>query len=141
MTSSKYSFVAFARGKKSGLPSLAAVAAGGLIGSLGRAAIGIWIPTPAGGFPTAVLAVNLAGSFLLGFYLARRERAVSRRTSLQFWAIGIFGSFTTFSAFSSDLVQMLADGRLVSAVSYLAVSIVGGLWLALIGQRLGTFIP
>jgi CrcB protein len=84
--------------------------------------------------------VNLAGSFLLGFYLARRERANSRRTSLQFWAIGVFGSFTTFSAFSIDLVRLLEDGQHLTAASYLCASLIGGLALAHGGQRIGAAI-
>lgn len=119
---------------------MAAVAAGGLIGSAARIGIALWIPTPSQGFPTEVLVVNLAGSFLLGFYLARRERAISRRTSLQFWAIGVFGSFTTFSTFSLDLVHLLSAGRLLTAASYLGASLLGGLAVALVGQRIGAAI-
>lgn len=140
------SFSSTARAKRNtrkrpgGWSSLGAVAAGGLVGSAGRAGIGLWILTPSEGFPTAVLMVNLAGSWLLGFYLARRERSVSRRNSLQFWAIGVFGSFTTFSAFSADFFLMLVEGRVLMAMSYLAASIGGGLSLALVGLRTGAAI-
>lgn len=118
-------------------PALAAVAAGGLAGSAGRTMIGLWIGSADGSFPTAVLIVNLVGSGLLGFYLARRERAVSRRLSLHFWAIGALGSFTTFSAFSVDLVQLVSADRPLVAVGYAASSLVGGLAAALGGQRIG----
>lgn len=124
-----------------GWSSVAAVAAGGLVGSAARTGIGVWIPTPEKGLPTGVVLVNLGGSLLLGFYLARRERAVSRRASLHFWAIGMLGSFTTFSAFSVDLLQLLSAGRLITAASYLAVSVLGGLVLALAGLRIGASIP
>jgi fluoride exporter len=129
------------RYRTGGWRSVAAVAAGGLVGSATRTVIGAWIPTPEAGFPTGVVLINLTGSLFLGFYLARRERAISRRTSLQFWAIGMFGSFTTFSTFSVDLLQLLAAGRTLTATSYLGVSILGGLGLALAGQRLGAAIP
>lgn len=121
--------------------SVAAVAAGGLVGSAARTGIGVWIPMPEAGFPIGVVVINLTGSLFLGFYLARRERAIGRRTSLQFWAIGMLGSFTTFSTFSVDLLQLLAAGRPLVAANYLGVSVLGGLGLALAGQRIGAAIP
>lgn len=118
-------------------PSLLSVAAGGLVGSAARTGIGLLIPTSQGRFPTEVVVVNLVGSFLLGLYLSRRERAVSGPSSMRFWAIGLLGSFTTFSTFSVDLVLLFEAGRLASAVVYLVVSLLGGLALGLTGQRMG----
>lgn len=97
-------------------------------------------PETEGGFPTGVVIVNMLGSFLLGLYLARRERAVSGPGSTRFWAIGVFGSFTTFSALSVDLVELLAAGRVLVSVSYLSLSVVGGLTLALVGRRIGALV-
>lgn len=111
--------------------------AGGLFGSAARTGIGYWLPTSPGGFPLAILANNLVGSFLLGFYLARRERGVSARWSLQFWGIGMLGSFTTFSAFSLDLVHLVQHQRALTAVLYVLASLVAGLGVALVGERAG----
>lgn len=91
-------------------------------------------------FPYPALVVNLIGSFLLGLYLARRQRAVTGESSVPFWAIGVLGSFTTFSAFSLDVVQLLDSGRLIAAAGYVAVSVVGGIALALVGERLGAVV-
>lgn len=128
-------------GRPGGLSAVAAVAAGGLVGSAFRLSIGLLISGDGSRFPTDVVVVNLIGSFLLGFYLARRERSISTPTALSFWAIGIFGSFTTFSAFSLDLWRLLAAGRLSVSIAYAAVSIIGGLTLAFMGQRIGAGIP
>lgn len=98
----------------------------------------LWIGDTA--FPSATLAVNLIGSFLLGFYLARRERAVSARYSLQFWGIGALGSFTTFSTFSVDLVWMLEAGRVTTAALYVVTSVAGGLLSAIMGLRVGAVL-
>ncbi len=114
-----------------------AVLAGGLLGSAARGAVGLAIPGVAGEFPFATLIVNLAGSFLLGFYLARRQRAVSARWSLRFWAIGVLGSFTTFSTFSLEVLQLVDVGQISSAVGYVVASTLGGLTLALVGDRVG----
>lgn len=92
---------------------------------------------PASGFPVAVLTVNLVGGFVLGWLLARRERTVTTGSSTTFWAIGVLGSFTTFSAFSVDTIELLDAGRGAIAALYVAASVVGGLLLAHMGQRLG----
>ena len=93
-----------------------------------------------GSFPVAVLIANLTGSFLLGFFVARRERAVSSRYSVQFWGIGVLGAFTTFSTFSVDLVRLLDDGRPLTAMLYVVASIAGGLISAGAGLRIGSII-
>jgi len=110
------------------------------VGSAAREGIGLWFPTPIGGFPSGVLIVNIVGSFLLGVFLARRERAAAGRWSLQFWAIGVLGSFTTFSTFSVDVVHLVTDDRLFAAGGYVVASVIGGLVAALLGQRAGSII-
>ena len=117
--------------------AVAAVAGGGLVGSAARTAVGLIIPAMAGGFPVSVVVVNVLGSFLLGLFLARRERATGGATSLQFWGIGVLGSFTTFSAFSTDVVELLAAGRVLACVGYVSMSLLGGLALARVGRRIG----
>jgi fluoride exporter len=113
---------------------------GGVVGSSARVAVGEMIPTGESGFPTAVLVVNLVGALLLGLFLARRERSTSRPNSLRFWAIGVLGSFTTFSTFTVDLVRLTDAGHLPTAAIYLGASIVGGLLAAMVGLRVGAII-
>jgi len=119
-----------------GLAAPLAVMAGGLIGSGLRAAIVGVLPVDSGGFPVATLSINLAGSMLLGLYLARRQRAIVARWSLQFWAIGVLGSFTTFSALSVEVFLLIGSGEAVIAGSYVVISTLGGLAAALLGGRL-----
>jgi CrcB protein len=94
--------------------------------------------TPQGGFPVATLTINLTGSLLLGFYLARRQRSLAGRLSVPFWGIGVLGSFTTFSAFSVEVVQLLGESQVGPALGYVMASVVGGLLAAVIGQRIGS---
>lgn len=110
---------------------------GGLLGSAAREVIETAVPSGSAEFPVATLIVNLLGSFLLGFYLARRERAVSARWSLRFWAIGALGSFTTLSTFSLEVFRLIDIGHLSTAVGYVFASTLGGLAVALIGDRVG----
>lgn len=116
---------------------LFAVLCGGLVGSALRSGVSLGLPAKSGSFPTALVIVNVVGSFLLGLYSARRERAATARWSLQFWAIGMLGSFTTFSAFSVETVRLIDGGHGATALGYVLVSLIGGLSAALLGERLG----
>ncbi|MGA7096470.1 MAG: CrcB family protein [Acidimicrobiia bacterium] len=116
---------------------LIAVACGGLAGSAIRYAVTVAIPLHSGSFPVALLIVNVGGSLLLGAYSARRARAATTSWSLQFWAIGLLGSFTTFSAFSVETIRLVADGYTLVATAYVVASLLAGLTAALLGGRLG----
>ncbi len=96
------------------------------------------VPATPGDFPVATLIVNISGSLLLGLYLARRERAIAARWSLQFWAIGALGSFTTFSTFSLEVFQLIDVGRVGIATGYVVASTLGGLVAAVLGDRAGS---
>lgn len=115
-----------------------AVLAGGFLGAGTRTAIAEMFPIGSGRFPATTLAINLAGSLLLGFYLARRQRAIGVRWSLHFWAIGGLGSFTTFSTFSAEVFRLISTGAVAVAVWYVVISMVGGVAAAVLGDRLGT---
>ena len=114
-----------------------AVLAGGILGSAARASIGAIVSSADETFPTETLIVNVVGSLLLGLYLARRQRAVAARWSLELWAIGALGAFTTFSAFSIEVVQLFEAGRAGTAIGYVLASTLGALAAALFGDRLG----
>jgi CrcB protein len=49
----------------------------------------------------------------------------------------MFGAFTTFSLFSTEVFGLLRDGDGLLALGYVAVSVFCGLFLALAGIRLG----
>lgn len=113
------------------------VLAGGLLGSAGRALIAsAWSAGP-GRFPLSTLVINLAGSFALGLYLARRQRAVTGAAWLRFWAIGALGSFTTFSTFSVEVFRLMNTGASTVAAAYAGISTLGGVACAVLGERMG----
>lgn len=112
-----------------------AVAAGGALGSVCRYVVGAFIQgRSAPGFPVATLAINVAGSFLLGLILqgALEGSAMSPGTRL-FLATGFCGGFTTFSTFSYETLRLVEDGEYVPAAGYVAASVVLSLIAALGG--------
>jgi CrcB protein len=111
------------------------VLAGGLLGSsLREVVVSLLPPSP---FPVANLTANLIGSFFLGWLVARRERHSATGLAISFWGIGVLGSFTTFSGFSVAALDLMRTGRLPAAAGYVAASVIGGLFSARTGLRLG----
>ena len=78
------------------------VALGGAIGAALRFVSGVGILKLVGhGFPVAIIAVNVIGSFLMGvFVVAAAHRGLTHLSP--FVMTGVLGGFTTFSAFSLE---------------------------------------
>ena len=104
---------------------LLSVALGGAVGASARylfaSLLGVWV---GGGFPWHTLAVNIHGSFALGVFIELSALVWSPSAELRaFVAVGVLGGFTTFSAFSMDLVLLAERGRMESAALYAAASV------------------
>jgi CrcB protein len=105
-----------------------AVAVGGAVGGSARYGVDEMVPTRQGGFPWGTFAVNVGGAFLLALLLVlvldvwRPTRYVS-----PLLAVGVLGSFTTFSTLMVDVDQLFADGDAIMAATYLVASITAGL--------------
>ena len=103
------------------------IAAGGLIGTLSRYYLQGWIQQRAGSaFPLGTLAINLAGSLVLGFVLRLATGATvitpEWRAAL---TIGFCGAFTTMSTFSYESVRLLGDGEYWYAGLYIGGTVLG----------------
>jgi len=112
------------------------VALGGSLGAwlrfvTGRLFVG-WIgPIKASAFPWGTLTVNVIGSLAMGLlvgWLARHTTGsgVSSESARLFLAVGLLGGFTTFSAFSLEIVNIVQRGQLSLAAFYAAISIAAG---------------
>ena len=108
------------------------VAVGGGMGAwlrylVGRAWLSALGPISASAFPFATLTVNVAGSFAMGVlvgWLARYGQGGEDARLLL--GVGVLGGFTTFSAFSLELVNMIERGAAGTAAAYLLLSVFGG---------------
>lgn len=130
-------------------PSLLAtlnVALGGAIGAVLRYQTGRWMTSWLGAqamtiFPWATLAVNAAGSLLMGLlagWLVKTSPEGSEQLRLLLGA-GILGGFTTFSAFSLELAMLIERGQFTIALLYAILSVslgVTGLIFGLTVMRL-----
>jgi fluoride exporter len=110
------------------------VMGGGAVGAVARFQLGRMMPAVSPqGWPWPTLAANLIGGLLMGLlagWLLRRGGGEPWRLLL---GVGLLGGFTTFSAYSLELVRMIEGGRLGSALSYALLSTVGAVLLLFVG--------
>ena len=114
------------------------VALGGAIGAALRFLTGVGILRLIDlGFPIAVMAVNVLGSFLIGLFVVfATQRGVTQLNP--FVMAGLLGGFTTFSAFSLEAISLFELGAMWQALAYVVMSVVlsiGGLMLGLMIAR------
>jgi CrcB protein len=83
-------------------------------------------------FPWGTLAVNVAGSLVLGFVAGAAARGVSPHV-LALVGTGFCGALTTYSTFSYESVRLVQQGARFFAVANIAVSVVAGLGAAFCG--------
>jgi len=115
--------------------NLILVMIGGFLGAILRFALGEWIYTES--FPAGTLIVNLIGCFLLAWFLtfvSRKKRIHSGIPLLI--GTGCIGSFTTFSTFSVETIQMFSNGQIFLSALYIMLSSIGGLLFAGFGYML-----
>ncbi len=122
---------------------LLAVALGGAVGAVARYSMGLMVSRAFGSaFPYATLGVNVLGSFVMGFLLARY---VGDLPPDHLWrgllTIGFLGSFTTFSTFSLEAATMIERGQWAEVSLYIGASVLVGLAALFGGTALGRTLP
>jgi CrcB protein len=116
---------------------LAAIFAGGFIGAAARAEVGVALASDPGHWPWATFLVNIAGAFMLGYFVTRlQERLPVSSYRRPFLGTGVCGALTTFSTMQVELLQMLDARRVALALSYALVSIVLGSAAVLLATNL-----
>jgi CrcB protein len=89
--------------------------------------------------PWGTFAVNVVGSFAAGALVAwLSANASSPSMARPFLLVGVLGGFTTFSAFSVEILAMLQAGRWLAGVAYAAASVLGCVAGAWIGFKCST---
>jgi len=87
--------------------------------------------------PFGTLAVNVVGSFLLGFLMTFGLRSTLLSADLRLaLGVGFLGGFTTFSTFSYETVKLLEEGSIWQA----GANILLNLLLCLLAVLLGVWL-
>ena len=110
------------------------VAVAGALGAVARAWVSEavqrrWTRRGAG-----TLAVNLAGAFALGWWVAL---AAGSPAWLEIGGTGFLGAFTTFSTWMAEATASWREGRRVAVAAEVGGTLLAGVALALLGAALG----
>ncbi|MDX2095360.1 MAG: fluoride efflux transporter CrcB [Alphaproteobacteria bacterium] len=113
------------------------VALGGALGAVMRyLLISLVIRLHPAPFPLGTMLVNILGSLAMGLLLARLMAAESETMRL-FLVTGLLGGFTTFSAFSWDVLQLVQRGQMGQAALYVGGSVLLSLIAVAAGFQVG----
>ena len=96
------------------------VALGGSIGALARYLIASKLEPAESYFPLNILMVNVIGCFIIGVVIAIVD---SKSQLFLFFSIGLLGSFTTMSAFSTQALELIINQKYLIATSYITLTV------------------
>lgn len=119
------------------MDKLLLVAAGGAAGSVARYLTGT-LTARWGAWPWGTLTVNILGGLLMGLLigtLALRGGDGQERIRL-LAGVGFLGGFTTFSAFSLEVVGMIERRDMAGAAGYATVSVIASVAAVFAGLML-----
>ena len=110
---------------------------GGAVGAAGRFWLGeALLRKIDSGIPWGTLAVNLAGSFAVGFVAIWLE---GRGPSAIYWrallVVGLLGGLTTYSALLLESLLLARAQRDLALLGYLMATLLGGVLLVWAGAR------
>ncbi|MCA9866639.1 MAG: fluoride efflux transporter CrcB [Anaerolineae bacterium] len=118
------------------------IAAGAALGANARYLVNLWAAGRFGAdFPYGTLLVNITGSFILGFLLAlstdRFDLSPETRLLL---ATGFLGSYTTFSSYAVESLNLWRDDGIWLAVRNIFLNNGIGLIFALLGTSVARWL-
>lgn len=105
------------------------VALGSALGGMLRFWLAAVMGDKLGALHLGTVAVNVTGSFAIGFLAALGPMPFAR----QLFMVGLLGGYTTFSSFSLQTLELMHEGKWATASANVGLSVV----LALVGVWLG----
>jgi CrcB protein len=111
-----------------------ALSAGGVLGVNARYWLGQWINEWAGAqFPWATFAINVSGSFAIGFLTLTVARWLPHPNVRLLVITGFLGGYTTFSTFAYESATLWERGEWGPAFANMAGSVAAGFAAVLLG--------
>ncbi len=115
------------------------IAGGGAIGAVLRYGVSLGVYSITGrDFPYGTLVVNVSGSLFMGILsvilIERFNVGPEWRAAI---LVGLLGSFTTFSTFSIETLNLLEQGDILRAVSNMFLSVIVCIAAVWVGVNLG----
>ena len=83
------------------------------------------------------LIVNIIGSFFIGFLIYVLQNKINSENVINYFLIiGVLGSFTTFSAFSYQSIELILNNKIFIASVYILVSVFSCIIAAYLGLNI-----
>ena len=86
-------------------------------------------------FTLGTLVVNVIGCFFIGFYISETSEVISENIK-NFFIIGFLGSFTTFSAFTKESVELYQAFGVTNSFLYILVNVLLCLSVTYLGYKI-----
>ena len=120
--------------------NLILVATGGALGAILRYLLTLICKTLFASSIYGTISVNIIGSFLIGYFITSNFANNLPENFVRFFIIiGLLGSFTTFSAFSYEVVDLINSKKYVTSFTYIFISIFICIMSAYLGTLLNKF--
>ena len=86
------------------------------------------------------LSVNIIGCFFIGYLITSDFSKNIKKNFFKFFLIiGLLGSFTTFSAFSLEVVDLIISKKILIALIYISISILVCILFVYLGMLVNKF--
>ena len=121
---------------------LAAVFAGGALGTVARTGLSLLVAADPGRWPWPTFTVNIVGAFLVGYFTTRLlERLPVSSYRRPLLGTGLCGGLTTFSTMQVETLKMIEYHHYGLAAGYTCASIVFGFVAVYLATALVRRVP
>jgi len=118
-----------------------AVFLGGGCGAVLRWLLGLKLNAAWPALQLGTLTANLSGAFVIGLLVALLAAKSAWPPEIRLFCVtGLLGGLTTFSTFSSEVVQFLEKGQIGLGLATVAANLFGSLLLTALGLALGRYL-
>lgn len=114
--------------------TIVSISLGAVSGALLRWQLGVRLNALFPSMPPGTFAANLIGAYIVGIAISFFSTAASLSPEWKLFIItGFCGSLTTFSTFSAEVVSLIQEGDVSTALAAVAAHVVGSLLMTLAG--------